>query len=165
MPSSAIPLSFSEVKVKKEVAADASKKNATEDAAVFDFWTAPSPPRNHPQTMQWSHREFQQKRISGKFVLTRQVRETWNECMGFYPTFDAPELLDQSQFEKFNYYAYMREEVHHTMERGWLIFHPVRLLIPLELDEPSMEMCLPTRRMKPRKLQGIAASNLRSIPR
>lgn len=72
----------------------------------FDFAKAPPPPVMRP-LLQWDHDDWR-KMTGGTHVLTREVREELLECQGFWPTFEAPEVLDQAQFNKFCFYAESR---------------------------------------------------------
>lgn len=74
---------------------------------LFDFESAPDPPKDYDRSLQWMHPNWN-KELSN-LVLTRKVRESFYDCRGYFPHFAAPELLSEHEFYKFCYYA----EEHH----------------------------------------------------
>jgi len=73
------------------------------DESVLDFEAAPDPPNDYRCCLQWNHPGWDKS--YGNHVLTREVRDDMVECHGIFPTFWAPELLDEQQFRKFCYCA------------------------------------------------------------
>ena len=90
--------------------------NSGEDGAAekagrptFDFDAAPAPPGDFSPRLQWNHRDWD--KIGKEYVSSREVRESFLDCLGFWPKLEAPILLDRELFRKFCYYAETMEDM------------------------------------------------------
>lgn len=87
-----------------------NKYNYEFDASLFDFEAAADPPDSYQCSLQWMHQGW--NKSMSNMVMTRYVREAFDECHGIFPHFAAPELLNEANFRKFCFYA----DKHHLSE-------------------------------------------------
>lgn len=76
----------------------------------FDSWLPP--PVDYRDHLQWNHSNW--NKIGKEYVSTREVRESYYECIGGWPLLDekhgVPKLLDRAQFSKYCYYTATMDE-------------------------------------------------------
>lgn len=94
------------------------KKYEYEFDRSFDFEAAPDPPQDYNCILQWNHQDWDKSLCN--LVMSRAVREDLFECHGCFPTFAAPELLNEQQFRKMCFYADKDQHVSSNIPKGYL---------------------------------------------